>query len=109
MLLVVVRVDDRSQQDHPAVADRLRSVLAGVSGKLRGVDALALAGFEEPSPRRMEVVGRILRELGWDRVRFRFGGAFAYGYARGSYLEREGVIAIERGADGAFVVCRRDA
>lgn len=89
------------------LALRLRTCLAGVNGKLRNFDALALAGFDARSPRRSRVVGMVLRELGWDRVRFRFDGALLYGYARGSYLEREAVIVVDRGEDGHSVVRRR--
>jgi hypothetical protein len=102
-------VDGLASQDLAALEDRLRLVLNGVSGKLRGSDALALAGFAARSPRRARVVGLVLRELGWDRVRFRFDGELSYGYERGSYLEREAVIVVERGNDGTYVVRRREA
>lgn len=99
-------MDGLARHDLAALEDRLRSALDGVNGKLRSVDALALAGFDARSPRRVRVIGLVLRELGWDRVRFRFGGDLSYGYERGSYLEREAVIVIDRGEDGHYAVRR---
>jgi hypothetical protein len=100
-------VDGLASQDRAALEDRLLSALDGVSGRLRGSDALALAGFDTRSPRRVRVVGMLLREMGWDRVRFRVNGELLYGYARGSYLEREAVIVVDRGEDGHYMVRRR--
>jgi hypothetical protein len=99
-------VDGLASHDLAVLEDRLRTALDGVSGKLRGIDALALAGFDARSPRRARVVGMVLRALGWDRVRFRFDGALLYGYERGSYLEREAVIVVDRGEDGHSAVRR---
>ncbi len=87
---------------------RLRSALDGAHGKLRVIDALALAGFPRPSYARAKIVATVMRDLGWDRGRLRFDGALFYAYARGSQLEREVVLDVERGEDGQLVVKRRE-
>jgi hypothetical protein len=90
------------------VAERLRTALADSLGKLRVSDALALAGFDRPSFGRSQIVGRAMRELGWSRGRYRFDGVVKYAYARGTPLERETVLEVDRGADGQLVVRRRE-
>jgi len=66
-------------------------------GKLRASDALELAGFTRPSFQRKRLVVQAMTDLGWERVRTRFQGVLRHGYARGSQLEREGVIEVVRG------------
>ena len=95
---------DLADQDLIAVTARLRSVLAAARGKLRGVDALALAGFEERSPRRLILVGRAMRELGWKRGRYRFDGELLSAFAKGSFLEREVILDVAPGEGGQLVV-----
>ena len=97
-------VDD----DLAIVTARLRLILEGVRGKLRVVDALALAGFARPSNVRTKLVSQAMRSLGWDRGRLRFNGALSYAYARGSQLEREVVLDVQRGEDGQLVVKQRE-
>ena len=87
---------------------RLRAALDGASGKLRASDALTLAGFTSPSYHRKQLVARALRDLGWERGRFRFNGSLLYAYARGTQLEREVMLDIERGDDDHLVVKRRE-
>ena len=87
---------------------RLRAALDGASGKLRASDALMLAGFKRPSYHRKQLVARALRDLGWERGRFRFNGSLLYAYARGTQLEREVMLDIERGDDDRLVVKRRE-
>lgn len=106
-LLQNFRVNE-SDDDFLAVASRLREYLADARGKLRVTDALWLAGFDRPSFYRTQLVGRAMRELGWDRARFRFNGKLHYAYARGSRLEREVMLDIERGDDDRLVVKRRE-
>jgi hypothetical protein len=91
-----------------AVLERLRAALADALGKLRVSDALALAGFDRPSFYRSQVVGRAMRALGWSRGRYRFDGVVKYAYARGTRLERESILEVQRGADGQLVVRRRE-
>ena len=91
-------VDD----DLAIVTARLRLILEGV------VDALALAGFARPSNVRTKLVSQAMRSLGWDRGRLRFNGALSYAYARGSQLEREVVLDVQRGEDGQLVVKQRE-
>ena len=100
------RVDE--PKDFEAVLNRLQIALHDVFGKLRSADALALAGFSRPSYYRTQLVARALRELGWERGRFRFNGGMLYAYARGSQLEREALLDVERGDDGRLVVTRRE-
>lgn len=95
-------------EDLLVVAERLRTVLADSRGKLRVADALALAGFDRPSFYRSQIVGRAMRELGWSRGRYRFDGVVKYAYARGTQLQRESVLEVERGADGQLIVRRRE-
>ena len=90
------------------VMQRLRAALDGASGKLRASDALALAGFNSPSYHRKQLVARALRDLGWERGRFRFNGSLLYAYARGTQLEREVMLNVERGDDDRLVVKRRE-
>ncbi len=90
------------------VMQRLRAALDGASGKLRASDALALAGFKSPSYHRKQLVARALRDLGWERGRFRFQGNLLYAYARGTQLEREVMLDVERGDDDRLVVKRRE-
>ena len=90
------------------VLERLRAALDHARGKLRAADALALAGFESPSYHRTQLVARALRELGWERGRFRFNGSLLYAYARGTQLEREVRLDVERGDDDRLVVKRRE-
>lgn len=93
-----------------AVTKRLRKVLGDVTGKLRVSDTLALAGFDRPSYQRALLVARALRQLGWSRGRYRFDGELAYAYARGTALEREHVLDVERAVDddAKLVVVRRE-
>lgn len=90
------------------VMQRLRAALDGASGKLRASDALALAGFNSPSYHRKQLVARALRDLGWERGRFRFNGSLLYAYARGTQLEREVMLDVARGDDDCLVVKRRE-
>lgn len=99
-----VLVDD----DLLVVTARLRSALADSLGKLRVSDALTLAGFDRPSFYRSQIIGRAMRDLGWSRGRYRFDGAVKYAYARGTRLQRESILEVEREADGQLVVRRRE-
>ena len=101
-------MDERGDDDLLVVTSRLRAALDGAHGKLRIVDALALAGFARPSNARAKLVAGAMRDLGWDRGRLRFDGALCYAYARGSQLEREVVLVVERSDDGQLVVKRRE-
>ena len=101
-------MNERGDDDLLAVTARLRASLDGAYGKLRVVDALALAGFPRPSYARAKLVAGAMRELGWDRGRLRFDGALFYAYARGSQLEREVVLDVERGENDQLVVKRRE-
>lgn len=90
--------------DVRAIASRLRTALADAHGKLRVSDALVLAGFDRPTFYRSQVIGQAMRDLGWSRGRYRFDGAVKYAYARGTRLQRESILEVERGADGQLVV-----
>lgn len=86
--------------DFLAVLSRLRVSLGEARGKIRVSDVQALAGLERPSYYRMCLIARALRHLGWKRSRVRFDGTLAYGYARGSRLQREDILKVVRGEDG---------
>ncbi len=99
---------DARADDFEVVAARLRAALGVSSGKLRASDALTLAGFDRPSYHRKQLVARALREMGWERGRFRFNGGLLYAYARGTQLEREVMLDVARSDDGQLVVKRRE-
>ena len=82
------------------------ATLGNVRGKLRAADAVSLAGFDRRSWYRSQLVGRAMRDLGWERGRYRFGGGLHYAYAKGSRLERELVLDVERAADGVVLKWR---
>jgi hypothetical protein len=84
----------------------LRGALGDARGKIRVVDVQALAGLDRPSYYRMSLIARALRHLGWKRSRYRFNGTVAYGYGRGTRLQREDILEVERSADGQFVLKR---
>lgn len=90
------------------VRKKLRDSLGDECGKLRKSDALALAGFDHASYHRKQLVASALRELGWERGRYRFHGSLLYAYARGTQLEREAMLDVERGDDDRLVVKRRE-
>lgn len=83
---------------------RLRGLLGDVRGKIRVGDVQALAGLDRASYYRMSLIARALRHLGWKRSRYRFNGAVAYGYARGTRLQREEILEIECGTDGHYAL-----
>lgn len=88
--------------DFLAMVSRLRALLGDARGKIRVVDVQALAGLDRPSYYRMSLIARALRHLGWKRSRCRFRGTVAYGYARGTRLQREEILEIERSSGEQF-------
>lgn len=88
------------------VLSRLRRALGDVRGKIRVTDAIGLAGSGRRSRARSRLIARALRHLGWQRGRYRFAGVLTYAYAKGTRLQRETILDVERGADGLFVVKR---
>ena len=98
---------DNDDPDLLAVRSRLRGPLSGRRGKLRVEDALELAGFTHPSFHRSRLVSRAMQDLGWDRARLRIDGNLRYVYARGTVIEREDLLVIERGDDDQRVVVKR--
>ena len=101
-------MEEQSNDPFVMVVERLRAALDNTNGKLRALDALALAGFKSPSYQRQQLVARALRELGWERGRYRFNGTLLYAWARGNQLEREVMLDVERGDDDRLVVRRRE-
>ncbi len=97
----------KADRDLVAVTSRLRRALAATRGRLRVDDAILLAGFKRRSQLRSTLVGRAMRRLGWERGRYRFDGDLGYAYARGSSLEREVVLDVERRGNGRLVVVTR--
>jgi hypothetical protein len=98
------RVNELDREAFALVLERLRTALNDSRGKLRASDALTLAGFDGPSYHRTQIVARALRELGWERGRYRFNGSLLYAYGRGTQLDREVMLQVERGSDGTLVV-----
>ena len=101
-------MDELGEEALVLVRQRLAAVLANERGKLRASDALSLAGYSRPSYRRKQLVARVLREMGWTRARYRFDGNLLYAYGRGTQLEREVTLDVERGDDGQLIVKRRE-
>lgn len=101
-------MNEQGDEAFVEVREKLRAALDDARGKLRAADALVLAGFKSPSYHRKQLVARALRDLGWERGRFRFNGSLLYAYARGSQLEREVMLDVERGDDDRLVVKRRE-
>jgi hypothetical protein len=99
-------VDEFGPDPSALVLERLTKALGTVCGKLRASDALALAGFDQPTYRRAQLVKRALLSLGWERGRFRYNGTLLYAYARGTPLEREVMLEVCRDADDRLVVKR---
>lgn len=87
---------------------RLRLALGDARGKIRVADVQALAGLDRASYYRMSLIARALRHLGWKRARYRFHGTVAYGYGRGTRLQREEILEIERGEDGHYALKKSD-
>lgn len=95
------------EKDLAVVTSRLGAALSDARGKLRAQDALRLAGFERRTNLRALVVARAMRDLGWDRGRYRFDGRIEYAFARGTSLDREVVLDVDR-VDDHLVVRRRE-
>lgn len=95
-------------QDLIDVTSRLRVSLDNAHGKLRAADALLLAGFARPSRLRTILVARAMLGLGWERGRYRFNGALKSAFARGSALEREIILDVERSDEDQLVVRRKE-
>lgn len=81
---------------------RLRGVLGDARGKIRVSDVQVLAGLDRSSYYRMSLIARALRHLGWKRSRYRFNGTVAYGYGRGTRLQRKEILEIERDVSGKY-------
>lgn len=94
--------------DFLVVLTRLRGALGDARGKIRVVDVHALAGLDRPSYYRMSIIARAMKHLGWNRGRYRIQGGLAYAYARGTRLQREGLLEIECGTDGRVVLKRAE-
>ena len=98
---------DLADKDLSRVTTALAGSLGDVLGRLRATDAHRLAGFDQRTPRVARLVGEAMRALGWERERCRFDGVITYAFVRGSYLEREAVIDVDRGEGDVLVVRRR--
>lgn len=103
--------DDRLSDvaDFLMVLTQLRTALGKARGKIRVTDVQALAGLDRnrKSYYRMNLIARALRHLGWKRARYRFDSERLYGYARGTRLQRETILEVER-QDGQLVVKKRE-
>ncbi len=97
--------------DFLEVLGTLRAALRDEHGKIRAVDVRRLVGLdlERWSYYRARLIARAMRHLGWTRRRCRFAGALAYAYVRGTPLQREGILDVDRGEDGRLVVRRRSS
>jgi hypothetical protein len=86
----------RLRDDDPLV-DVLHRALGNRTGKLRVADAYLVAGIEpgRATQDQMDRFGRAIRELGWERLRRRFGGELAYAYVRGTSEQRDIELYVE--------------
>ncbi|MGD9791703.1 MAG: VapE domain-containing protein [Phycisphaerales bacterium] len=85
----------------------LEPALDGVVGKLRSEDAWTIVGKVEKSSRsqdEMNRLGEVMRQLGWERCKRRFGGRPEWSYAKGTIEERERPVQISLTHDGWRVV-----
>ena len=101
-----VKIDLLSEEaaDFLKMVTALRGALGDARGKIRVADVQALAGLDRSSYYRMSLIARAMRHLGWKRSRYRFNGALAYAYARGTRLQREVILEIERTKEGRVVL-----
>lgn len=106
-LLSPSHADDLGADAVAGVMDRLHRALGDVRGKLLASTALVLAGFASPSYGKQQLIARALRTLGWERGRHRYHGGLLYTYARGTQLEREMMLDVERDSDDRLVVKQR--
>jgi hypothetical protein len=88
------------------VVTRLRSALSDTRGKLPIPDAQTLAGFTGQSNYGTTVVGQAMNHLGWTRRRCRLKGQLKYAYTKGTPIQRETIIEIERSENGHVIVKR---
>ncbi len=102
-------VDDAAADDadYQLVLSRLRNLLGDAHGKIRVSDVQRLVD-KRRSYYRGRLIARAMRQLGWERGRYRFDGVPLYAYARGTHLQREVVLEVGRD-DLGFVVRRKDA
>jgi hypothetical protein len=103
----VVSALSEEAADFLEMVGRLRVALGDVRGKIRVGDVHALAGLDRPTYYRMNLIARALRHLGWRRSRYRFDGGVRYAYARGTRLQREDILEIERGVGDQYVLAKR--
>ena len=90
------------------VLTRLRQALGDARGKIRVAAVHQLAGLGRPTDYRSRLIARALRHLGWERGRYRFDGAIAYAYAKGTRLQRETILEVASGDGGQLAVKRRE-
>lgn len=84
--------------------DMFRVALGDMCGKIRTADAWTLTGIPEGqrSQDHNARLGDVMRELGWDRTKLRFGGPKPeWAYARGDTAERAQRILVSRAQDGS--------
>lgn len=89
--------DARRQED--PLLEILEPVLSSIVGKLRAQDAWTLAGRSDPAHRTQEDanrLGEVMRLLGWERTKRRFGGAGPeWCYVKGTEAERSRLVVID--------------
>ncbi len=80
--------------DFLGVLELLHHALGDTTGRLHIADTHLLGGVQRPSHYRMSLIARALRQLGWERTRYRIDGKLTYMYAKGTRLQRETVLRV---------------
>lgn len=98
------------EQEARRVEDPFVALLAAAleerTGKVRAADVWKLLGIPagQQTQEQNARLGDAMRELGWERIRRRFGGkGLEYGYARGNRAQMERRIEVCLGASGWVV------
>lgn len=88
----------RAAQEERRVEDPwvqvIDDILGDLEGKLRTADTWLLVGVsrDRRTQQDNERLGEVMRELGWERVKLRFGGDPEWAYARGNESARRRAI-----------------
>lgn len=83
--------------------EALETHLGERTGKLRAHDVWTIIGKADVGRRTQEDMnrlGEVMRRLGWERTKRRFGGEAEWCYVRGSKTEREECLFVHTGSEG---------
>ncbi|KAB2897333.1 MAG: hypothetical protein F9K40_13050, partial [Kofleriaceae bacterium] len=81
--------EQRERQVEDPFRERLEDVLGDVVGKIQSDDVWRILGVDQPTPDQNTRRSDVMRALGWERKRLRFGGELRYCYVRDGDAGRE--------------------